>query len=95
MQHEEFYYMNYDFVIVKVCSSSSLFVLQSEFTISILRKPLGLRCFDLKILGEILANQFAGLGAKVILSARNAFELERVKSEIISKCICWYLVPVT
>ncbi|XP_074563660.1 uncharacterized protein LOC141820270 [Curcuma longa] len=36
-------------------------------------------------IGEILANQFAGLGAKVILSARNAFELERVKSEIISK----------
>ncbi|KAG6508855.1 hypothetical protein ZIOFF_034237 [Zingiber officinale] len=35
-------------------------------------------------IGEILANQFAGLGAKVILSARNASELERVKSEIIS-----------
>ncbi|CAL9185975.1 unnamed protein product [Musa hybrid cultivar] len=36
-------------------------------------------------IGEILANQFTNLGAKVILSARNAVELERVKSEIISK----------
>ncbi|WOL11267.1 hypothetical protein Cni_G20029 [Canna indica] len=36
-------------------------------------------------IGEILANQFTNLGAKVILSARNTAELERVKSEIISK----------
>ncbi|XP_073003322.1 uncharacterized protein [Typha latifolia] len=36
-------------------------------------------------IGEILAKQFANLGAKVILSARNKMELERVKSEITSK----------
>ncbi|CAL9120806.1 Dehydrogenase reductase SDR family member [Musa troglodytarum] len=36
-------------------------------------------------IGEILANQFTNLGAKVILSARNTVELERVKSEIITK----------
>ncbi|XP_020111442.1 dehydrogenase/reductase SDR family member 7 [Ananas comosus] len=36
-------------------------------------------------IGEILAKQFVGLGAKVILSARNKAELERVKSELISK----------
>lgn len=95
MQHEEFYHMNCGFVIVKGCSSSSLFVLQSEFTIFCTSKATRSKLFSFKILGEILANQFAGLGAKVILSARNASELERVKSEIISKCICWYLVPVT
>ncbi|EHA8589925.1 dehydrogenase/reductase SDR family member 7 [Cocos nucifera] len=36
-------------------------------------------------IGEILARQLASLGAKVILSARNTVELERVKNELISK----------
>ncbi|KAJ4751555.1 Dehydrogenase/reductase SDR family member 7 [Rhynchospora pubera] len=36
-------------------------------------------------IGEILAKQFAALGAKLILSARNKEELERVKNEIKSK----------
>ncbi|KAJ4819323.1 Dehydrogenase/reductase SDR family member 7 [Rhynchospora pubera] len=36
-------------------------------------------------IGEILARQFAALGAKLILSARNKEELERVKNEIKSK----------
>lgn len=36
-------------------------------------------------IGEILAMQFASLGAKLILSARNRDELERVKQNIISK----------
>ncbi|KAJ3671524.1 hypothetical protein LUZ60_007603 [Juncus effusus] len=36
-------------------------------------------------IGEILANQFAALGAKLILSARNQSELERVKNSIIDK----------
>ncbi|KMZ63003.1 Dehydrogenase/reductase SDR family member [Zostera marina] len=36
-------------------------------------------------IGKILADQFAGFGAKLILSARNVGELERVKDEIVSK----------
>ncbi|PKA56253.1 11-beta-hydroxysteroid dehydrogenase-like 2 [Apostasia shenzhenica] len=36
-------------------------------------------------IGETLAEQFASLGAKLILSARNVIELERVKSKIIVK----------
>ncbi|KAJ1686129.1 hypothetical protein LUZ63_017519 [Rhynchospora breviuscula] len=36
-------------------------------------------------IGEVLARQFAALGAKLILSARNKEELERVKNEIKSK----------
>lgn len=36
-------------------------------------------------IGEILARQFVNLGAKVILSARNVAELERVKNELIAK----------
>ncbi|KAK1314248.1 11-beta-hydroxysteroid dehydrogenase-like 2 [Acorus calamus] len=36
-------------------------------------------------IGEILAKQFAELGAKLILSARNVAELERVKSELVGK----------
>ncbi|WVZ52902.1 hypothetical protein U9M48_003904 [Paspalum notatum var. saurae] len=36
-------------------------------------------------IGEVLAMQFANLGAKLILSARNKDELERVKQNIISK----------
>jgi NAD(P)-dependent dehydrogenase (short-subunit alcohol dehydrogenase family) len=35
--------------------------------------------------GAVLARQFAALGAKLILSARNKEELERVKNEITSK----------
>lgn len=35
--------------------------------------------------GAVLATKFAALGAKLILSARNKEELERVKNEIISK----------
>ena len=34
------------------------------------------------ILGEALAKQFASLGAKLILSARNDAELFRIKSEL-------------
>lgn len=34
------------------------------------------------ILGEALAKQFASLGAKLILSARNEAELFRIKSEL-------------
>lgn len=34
------------------------------------------------LLGEVLAKQFASLGAKLILSARNEAELNRVKSEL-------------
>ncbi|KAF2910416.1 hypothetical protein DAI22_11g098200 [Oryza sativa Japonica Group] len=36
-------------------------------------------------IGEVLAMQFASLGAKLILSARNKEELERVKHNIINK----------
>ncbi|XP_006663352.1 dehydrogenase/reductase SDR family member 7 [Oryza brachyantha] len=36
-------------------------------------------------IGEVLAMQFAALGAKLILSARNREELERVKHKIINK----------
>ncbi|TVU04422.1 hypothetical protein EJB05_50009, partial [Eragrostis curvula] len=36
-------------------------------------------------IGEVLAMQFASLGAKLILSARNRDELERVKQNIVSK----------
>ncbi|CAO2837495.1 unnamed protein product [Amaranthus hypochondriacus] len=36
-------------------------------------------------IGEILAKQFASLGAKLILSARNEAELERVKNELSGK----------
>ncbi|CAD6253844.1 unnamed protein product [Miscanthus lutarioriparius] len=36
-------------------------------------------------IGEVLAMQFANLGAKLILSARNKDELERVKNNILSK----------
>uniref|UniRef100_A0A803L445 Ketoreductase domain-containing protein n=1 Tax=Chenopodium quinoa TaxID=63459 RepID=A0A803L445_CHEQI len=36
-------------------------------------------------IGEVLAKQFASLGAKLILSARNEAELERVKSQISGK----------
>lgn len=36
-------------------------------------------------IGEILARQFASLGAKLILSARNVPELERVKNELVGK----------
>uniref|UniRef100_A0A803KMN0 Uncharacterized protein n=1 Tax=Chenopodium quinoa TaxID=63459 RepID=A0A803KMN0_CHEQI len=35
--------------------------------------------------GEVLAKQFASLGAKLILSARNEAELERVKSQLSGK----------
>lgn len=35
--------------------------------------------------GEVLSMQFASLGAKLILSARNKEELERVKHNIVSK----------
>lgn len=37
--------------------------------------------------GEILACQLVNLGAKVILSARNVAELERVKCELVGKFI--------
>ncbi|ESQ49768.1 hypothetical protein EUTSA_v10021121mg [Eutrema salsugineum] len=36
-------------------------------------------------IGEVLAKQFASLGAKLILSARNEAELDRVKSELKGK----------
>ncbi|KAJ6839402.1 dehydrogenase/reductase SDR family member 7-like [Iris pallida] len=36
-------------------------------------------------IGEVLAKQFAKLGARLILSARNVAELERVKAEILGK----------
>ncbi|GAB4835366.1 hypothetical protein Ancab_000276 [Ancistrocladus abbreviatus] len=36
-------------------------------------------------IGEILANQFSSLGAKLIISARNEIELERVKNQLIGK----------
>lgn len=32
--------------------------------------------------GEVLAKQFASLGAKLIISARNEAELERVKKQL-------------
>ncbi|KAJ6842869.1 dehydrogenase/reductase SDR family member 7 [Iris pallida] len=37
-------------------------------------------------IGEILAGQYVNLGAKVILSARNVSELERVKTELVATC---------
>lgn len=37
--------------------------------------------------GEIIASQFVNFGAKVILSARNIAELERVKHELVAKSI--------
>ncbi|KAG9444655.1 hypothetical protein H6P81_015995 [Aristolochia fimbriata] len=36
-------------------------------------------------IGEVLAKQFACLGAKLIISARNEAELERVKAELVGK----------
>ncbi|CAA7396642.1 unnamed protein product [Spirodela intermedia] len=36
-------------------------------------------------IGEVLAKQFAALGAKLILSARNVAELGRVRSELVGK----------
>jgi dehydrogenase/reductase SDR family protein 7 len=36
-------------------------------------------------IGEALAKQYACLGAKLILSSRRPFELERVKSELVGK----------
>lgn len=36
-------------------------------------------------IGEILARQLAGFGAKLILSARNETELERVKQQLVGK----------
>uniref|UniRef100_A0A7C9DQ16 Ketoreductase domain-containing protein n=1 Tax=Opuntia streptacantha TaxID=393608 RepID=A0A7C9DQ16_OPUST len=36
-------------------------------------------------IGEVIAKQLAGLGAKLILSARNEAELERVKSQLTGK----------
>ncbi|XP_077226534.1 uncharacterized protein LOC143859947 [Tasmannia lanceolata] len=36
-------------------------------------------------IGEVLAKQFANLGAKLIISARNEAELERVKKELVGK----------
>lgn len=36
-------------------------------------------------IGEVLAKQFASLGARLILSARNETELERVKSQLTGK----------
>ncbi|XP_043711687.1 dehydrogenase/reductase SDR family member 7 [Telopea speciosissima] len=38
-----------------------------------------------KGIGEVLAKQFASLGAKLILSARNEAELERVKTQLVGK----------
>lgn len=35
------------------------------------------------ILGEVIAKQLARLGAKLILSARNAAELERVREQLV------------
>ena len=37
--------------------------------------------------GEALAKHFASLGAKLILSARNEFELERVKNKLNGKLL--------
>lgn len=42
------------------------------------------KCLFFYCTGKILADQFAGFGAKLILSARNVGELERVKDEIVS-----------
>lgn len=39
------------------------------------------------ILGKIFAKQFASLGAKLILSARNVAELEQAKAELVGKYI--------
>ncbi|ERN20317.1 hypothetical protein AMTRI_Chr06g200820 [Amborella trichopoda] len=36
-------------------------------------------------IGEVLAKQFANLGAKLIISARREVELERVKAELVGK----------
>ncbi len=40
---------------------------------------------DLLPAGEALAKEYARLGAKLILSSRRQFELERVKSELVGK----------
>jgi hypothetical protein len=42
--------------------------------------------------GEILAKQLARLGAKLILSARNEAELERVKMQLTGMSFHWILV---
>lgn len=39
-------------------------------------------CFVVGCEGEVLAKQLANLGAKLILSARNEAELERVKKQL-------------
>ena len=39
--------------------------------------------------GEVLAKQLANLGAKLIISARNEAELERVKSQLSGICEYW------
>lgn len=47
---------------------------------------LQLNSYFAKFIGEDLAKQFANLGAKLILSARNVAELERVKRGLSGKC---------
>lgn len=42
-------------------------------------------------LGEILAKQLASLGAKLILSARNETELERVRKQLTGMPEVWVL----
>lgn len=41
--------------------------------------------FIVELLGKELARQFVELGAKVIISARNVADLEKVKAELLGK----------
>jgi dehydrogenase/reductase SDR family protein 7 len=43
-------------------------------------------------IGEALAKEYARLGAKLILSSRRPFELERVKSELVGKRVASQLL---
>lgn len=47
--------------------------------------------FIVELLGKELARQFVELGAKVIISARNVADLEKVKAELLGKDV-WYVV---
>jgi len=67
----------------------SAFMIDVPFSVSsfsiVFHHKQAINVFSFVISGEVLAMQFANLGAKLILSARNKDELERVKQNILSK----------
>lgn len=73
-----------------VFSWFSIPMLNSFICFSVIRYRVG--AFD--IIGEILAKQLASLGAKLIISARNEAELERVKKQLAGMLFYWKLYRV-